>query len=458
MQSDPPAPHGSVYSHRGTRAVQRMVEHAPSTGSLALWVRHRDRDGAEPPLVTENDGTTISYGPAFERLPLPLQTGLVAHEVLHVALRHAPRYLELRHQIGDVDLELFNVCADAIVNSALSHLSWLDLGGGVLLEDLLAATLNIRQDAGKSLLEWDLERLYRALDDRGPSPRQPARKGDSRRSAGDQGTSPSAQGKAEQDQAAPVVPPDRRRDGPRAAKARALGRPGLPDLVPADAVSRPDIEAERSREWRERILRGHAGDGAHSMLRELLADLPKVRTPWEQILRTRLAHGLSLRPSLSWSRPSRSYIANRGRMGGGRRMPWEPGFSASKAVARLAVMVDVSGSIETRLLDRFACEIEAITRRMEAETLVVVGDDRVRHIGLFEPGRSSLREIRFQGGGGTDFSPLLMEAERWRPDIGVFLTDLDGPAEHRPAFPVLWAVPRAQAAMPHPFGRKLVLD
>jgi len=32
----------ALYRHRGTRAVQRLVEFAPSTGGLALWVRHRD--------------------------------------------------------------------------------------------------------------------------------------------------------------------------------------------------------------------------------------------------------------------------------------------------------------------------------------------------------------------------------------------------------------------------------
>ena len=58
----------------------------------------------------------------------------------------------------------------------------------------------------------------------------------------------------------------------------------------------------------------------------------------------------------------------------------------------------------------------------------------------------------------TEDTPLLREAERHAPDIGVFLTDLDGPANYRPAFPVLWCVPVAHATMPHPFGRKLVLD
>jgi len=449
---------GAVYRHRGTRAIQRLVEYAPSTGSLALWVHHRDLSDSEVPLVAANDGATIFYGPAFERLPLPLQTGLVAHEVLHVALRHAPRYLELRHQIGDVDLELFNICADAIVNSALGHLGWLELGDAVTLEDLLARTLHLDQGVESALLEWDLERLYRAVDDRDAAAERSGRTSRGRTSGGSASpaeTSGGGHGAGREDESPGARP---RRDGPRAARARAIGRTSIRDLIPDPESARPEAEAERSREWRERMLRGHAGDGPHSILRGLLADLPKVRTPWELLLRTRLTRGLSIKPSLSWSRPSRSYLANRGRIGGGRRLPWEPGFSSAKAVARLAVMVDVSGSIDAHLLERFAGEIEAITRRMETPIMIVIGDDRVRRVDVFEPGRSNLREISFRGGGATDFSPLLEEAERWRPDIGVFLTDLEGPADYRPSFPVLWAVPAVGAATPAPFGEKLVLD
>jgi predicted metal-dependent peptidase len=47
--------------------------------------------------------------------------------VLHIALRHPQRLLDLRQVLGDVDLRLFNICADAIVNSTLSHLAWLTL-------------------------------------------------------------------------------------------------------------------------------------------------------------------------------------------------------------------------------------------------------------------------------------------------------------------------------------------
>jgi predicted metal-dependent peptidase len=138
-------------------------------------------------------------------------------------------------------------------------------------------------------------------------------------------------------------------------------------------------------------------------------------------------------------------------------MPWEPGTSATRASPRLVIVVDVSGSIEDALLSRFAREIDAITRRTESELVLVIGDDRVRRVLHPAPGRSDLSTIEFQGRGGTDFTPLLEEAGRHRPDIVVVLTDLDGPARLRPSWPVLWAVPEARRHATPPFGRLVEL-
>ena len=44
-----------------------MVEFAPSTGGLALWVRHGDIVDDDAPVVF-TDGEPVLYGPAFERL------------------------------------------------------------------------------------------------------------------------------------------------------------------------------------------------------------------------------------------------------------------------------------------------------------------------------------------------------------------------------------------------------
>ncbi|MBZ8140729.1 hypothetical protein CLD22_12560 [Rubrivivax gelatinosus] len=447
---------GSVYLHRGTRAVQRLVEFAPSTGGLALWAHHRDRaaDEAAPTIAT--DGHTIWYGRAFDDRTLPEQAGLVAHEVLHVALRHAQRYGELQQVVGDVDLQLFNLCADAIVDSTLSHLSWLELpASAVTLDRLLASALGIEQSIDKALLEWDVERLYREIDDRRSEGRDGKRQGSKQQAGG-------ADGKASQRSSAESAQQSEegsgeRSDGPRAARARSLARGLVPDLLPGrHGAGSPEDEAEAAREWSERLTRAHAGDGLHSMLRTLLADLPKTRTPWEQVLRVQLARALAPRLEPSWSRPSRSYLANQGRMGS-RRMPFEPGHSQTKRVPRLAVVVDVSGSIDDTLMNRFAREIESITRRLETGLVLIVGDERVQRVERFKPGQSDLRDIQFQGGGGTDFTPLLEEADKHLPDIGVVLTDLDGPARFRPHWPVVWAVPEKDAHAQAPFGRKIVL-
>ena len=138
-------------------------------------------------------------------------------------------------------------------------------------------------------------------------------------------------------------------------------------------------------------------------------------------------------------------------------MPWEPGLAGTRRVPRLAVVVDVSGSIDEALMRRFGREIEAIVRRLGAGLVLVIGDDRVRRVERFEPGRATLAGIVFEGGGGTDFTPLLAEADTHDPDLAVVLTDLDGPARFRPRWPVVWAVPQAHAGAVQPFGRKLVL-
>jgi len=444
-----------VHTHRGTRAIQRLVEYAPSSGGLALWINHRDLCEAPAAVTAANDGCTIFYGPGFESLSLPAQTALVAHEVLHVALRHRPRYAALRGVLGDVDLQLFNRCADAIVNSALGHLTWLELPeSAVTLEQVLLEALNRRETPEQALLAWDLERLYRAIDDRGPSVPALGRRGASSRREGAQGSAGEQAGAAQEDGASAGT---WRPDGPRAALVRRLGGDVLDDLWPGPDEDHPEDAPEQARAWGERLLRAHTGDGQFSLLRTLLADLPRVRTPWEHLLRTHLTRGLSLQPGLSWSRPARSYQANKGRVGAHGRLPWEPGRTAARAVARLVVMVDCSGSIEDPLLDRFAQEVEAASRRLEARIIVIIGDERVTGVQTFEPGRSNLREIVFNGGGGTDFTPLLREADRHRPDLGLFLTDLQGPADWRPSWPVIWAVPVEYQDAAAPFGRKLVL-
>jgi predicted metal-dependent peptidase len=444
---------------RATRAIQRMVEFAPSTGGLALWMKHVDLPSSANEATIYTDGTTIFYGAAFEHLGLEQQSGLIAHHVLHVALRHPQRYLELNAVLGDADLKLYNICADAIVNSALSHLTWLALPqGAIFLDKLLSSVLGIDQAIETSLMEWDVERLYRAIDEvekagkPGRKGTQPDRDDHEKQAASGPGKK-SFSGEQSFDSSSPKA----RKEGAKIVGTKAIAANTQIDLQPAPQPDTPEFEAEQSRLWSERIERAHAGDGTHSMLRTLLADLPRVKTPWEQILRVNLARSLSAKAGVSWSRPARSYLANQGRSGPHRRLPWEPGASMVKPCPRLVIIVDVSGSISDQLLERFAVEIESITRRLEAELTLIIGDVSVRRVARFKPGISDLRDITFNGRGGTDFTPLLQEADKHRPDIAIVLTDLDGPINFYPRWLAIWAVPETFPMPRQPFGRLITL-
>ncbi|MEO1574918.1 MAG: hypothetical protein AAFU65_08155, partial [Pseudomonadota bacterium] len=244
--------------HRGTPALQALIERAPATGALGLWMAHVDvdRDGARVPVTT--DGTTLYYAAAFDQLSLDAQMGWVAHAVLHVAFRHVARREALRAALGDVDDTLYNVCADALVNSTLSHLDWLQLpGGAVRAEQLVERALGEPITVDQVLLRYDVESLYRAVDDRraNSSEARAARDGggDDDRGGGSRRRSATRQ---KNERAAHRGASGGRRDGPRSATARSMARTGQADLLPGDDPSAPEDAEALTRTWRERLVRG----------------------------------------------------------------------------------------------------------------------------------------------------------------------------------------------------------
>jgi len=63
-------------------------------------------------------------------------------------------------------------------------------------------------------------------------------------------------------------------------------------------------------------------------------------------------------------------------------------------------------------------------------------------------GAKMLRGFEFKGGGGTDFRPAIAEAAKWKPDLQIYLPDLQGNTGDEPPFQVLWAVPEGKAEVP----------
>lgn len=397
-------------SSRAARALAHLGEVDPALAVLALWCRHRDGEGA-----TRTEGDAITYGPAFERLGLPEQVGLVAHHVLHVALRHSARQAALAERLGAAfDPALFGLAADGIVNDTLLLAGHAIPRPAVTLTDLLEQAGMPEPSAVAALERWDADRLAMALHS----------------------------------------------DPKRAEKLRDWGKTRGFAVDLAAGEPQDEGRAQSVSDWRNHILRaleaGRKAGAGIGRLGAILADLAPEAVPWEVHLRGLLARALTERPHPSWRRPSGRWVARmaEAERSGGPVPVFEPGRQRMDHRPRIVIGLDTSSSIDAQTLRLFAAEAEAIARRTGAEAHLLAFDEAVFAAErLDRTGWAVLRDGRMRTGGGTDYRDLFEKAGRVQPSLMVVLTDLDAPLPAAPVFPVLWAVP---CAVPDPaFGRVL---
>ncbi|MEM8958040.1 MAG: VWA-like domain-containing protein [Pseudomonadota bacterium] len=428
-----------VHSVRATRALRKLSEEDPAFAALALWCEHRDGDTGA--ARARSAGTRITYGTGFGDLSLPEQVGLCAHHILHVALRHGARGSALKARLGDAyDDGLFNLGADAIANTTVEAAGYALPRPSVLLPDLVGRALSAPADAEQALRDWDAEKLYIALtrQDRG------AGMGDApsrTRAPSDAGTS--------------------------AERAGGYGKEqGFEEDLDPDGGGDEAEEAREDANWQARLAKAleagrQAGRGLGTVGHRL-GDIPRSRTPWERHLRRLVSRAVMPAPRRSYQRPAGRWLAldAAARASGGPEPVFEPGQRRDLRVPRLAVALDMSGSIPDALLAKFAGEIDGIVRRSGAETHLILFDDAVRNSCKLSPGtlRATLHKTPMARDGGTNLAPPLAAAAALRPSLTILLTDLDGPTGPCPrGLDVLWAIP-AEAPPRRPgFGRVISL-
>jgi hypothetical protein len=427
------------HSRRAVRALAFLAETDPALASLSLWCRHRDDDSV---ALAESDAATVRYGPAFANLTLAHQAGVAAHHILHVAFRHAPRSASLSARLGGAfDADLFNIASDAIVNEALQATGYVLPRPFVTLGGLLEQAFG-EVDAGRAALaRFDAERLYLRL----AAAQERPGSGKARRPGGAEGES----------------------EGTRRLKAWAEAQGYSADLAPGGPEGERARAAEDDGDWRQRVARamdqGRAAGRGLGMVARGIADIRPPATPWERHLRALVTRAVTEGPRPGHFRPSNRWLAREAAARDeGRATPaFDPARLRQRSIPRIAVGIDVSGSIDDARLARFAGEIAGIGARTGAEVHVLAFDDavrgRARMTGRDWPGE--LARLGLTGGGGTSFEGVVAEAAGLSPSILVILTDLDGAFGPAPrGLPVVWAVPDAAAAPRPPFGQVVDLS
>ena len=411
-----PARFDRVMSHstRAEPALARLPEVDPAIAALALWCTYRDGDGP-----TTTSGDTIYVGPEFPLLAISEQTGLIAHHVLHVVLRHSARRSAAQIRYGnEFRAKTYDLACDAIVNEALLR------GGHALPRPAvraadIVALLPAQKRPADVLADWDSDTLYAAMATSETKP---------------------ADGTVEND----------------TIKNYAATQEFEPDLQDSDP-DKADAEIWAGRVEQAMTAGQRAGAGIGAILTRF-GELPKAIVPWEIKLRRILNKALSQNPRQTYRRPARSWLARDAlaRQSHSAQPVFEPGFERDERRPRIVIGLDTSSSILEVTLNLFAAEAISIIRRTGAEAHLLGFDIEVHMRGRFER-PEAIAALTMRRGGGTRFDEVLSEAKALDPSLVVVLTDLGAPVGPDPIVPVLWAVPEHPAAKPD-FGEVFVLS
>jgi predicted metal-dependent peptidase len=160
---------------------------------------------------------------------------------------------------------------------------------------------------------------------------------------------------------------------------------------------------------------------------------------WRELLRRLWSD--TIPADSSWMRPNRRHIWNG---------LYLPGV-VREGVGEIAIAVDCSGSVNSRLLRLFEAEVCLILEGQRPQCVhVLYFDTEVHKVETYQAGEQV--HLNPVGGGGTDFGPCFdwLDEHGIQPQTLVFLTDLYGAfPDNAPNYPVLWASTGGRHA---PFG------
>lgn len=374
---------------------------------------------------TWTDGKSLGFNEDWAtETAMPQLEAAVAHHVLSCAWGH-----HLRR--GSRDRKLWQEASDYVVNLELQR-SGFKLPEGALIDQKYAG--------------MHVEAVYRELDMKRQGQDQGQDGSGSPQGAGGQGQGgdiPSPGSKSPQ--GAPGEP-DKGNSGAKGDESTGTIEDATDDTgdSPADASE----IAEQTSEWQEAVaqaaqiargcgrLPGSIDRGVENFLNS--------KVNWREALQ-RLVQARS-KDDYNWSKPNRRFMSQ------GIYLP----SLDSPHCGVLAWAIDLSGSISQENINQFISEVEEARSQLKPERIVIMGfDTQVREFFEFGPGDSIV--VRVRAGGGTAFDDPVNELERRdiRPEILVYLTDLDSSVfPQEPDYPVVWVSTQKERA---PFGEVIMM-
>ncbi len=375
------------------RARSILVLDHPFFGSLALRLDLVEDSRFETAAV---NGKEIHYNPEFIEELSPRETvGLMAHEVMHLALGHGWRK-------GERESRRWFTATDLAIN-----------------ENLIAAGFTLPKGAfiDPTYKALSAEEIYEKLPQQ-EKENKDEKKDDSRKE--DEGKK-GGEGKGKKKEDKKKKKKDKKKEDK--AETSDPGRCGT-------TISTKDKKEEKELkiEWEAavsqavQVARGDLPANIKRQVQEVLN--PTV--PWHILLRDFVER--TARNDYDWTRPSRRYI------GQGIILP----SLISEQLPEVVIAIDTSGSIDNKALSRFAAEASNVLGAYDTTIKIIYCNNRIQKEETYT--RADLpMKMNPVGGGGTDFRPVFNHLKKQEPTCLIYFTDLYGrfPTQE-PDYPIMW--------------------
>lgn len=405
----------------------KILECFPMIGSTALFMKHTRGTVA----IAMTNGREVVFGEAFFKLSEPEKNSVVLHEYLHCVLSHPQRAGLMRVEEGEKFCPLgFNIAADALINYTIRKEG--NNQNLIKLPDWAIDIDEIRKDLHNlDLIEKDdlkpnetnVEQIYKLLMLAKNMTEAP------------QETEGDPHGKRKAEAAAQSL-----------EKIKAMFDDEA-DLMPASGSVDELKDEIRQQTGRNNANSSIYGSDTGNILERISGDIPKAKVPWESAFRTVTAKHLSRDRIRNNRKPSGAMLSHES-MGGAKF--WEAGRMRTPHPTAL-IIADTSGSVLMDDYVKFLGELDGMRRRTNARLLFGQADTELREISEVKTS-ADIKRLHINGRGGTDFIKPLQEAEKLKPDVVIYMTDLDGSFPESCNVPVIWVSINRNKKTP-PFGR-----
>ena len=182
------------------------------------------------------------------------------------------------------------------------------------------------------------------------------------------------------------------------------------------------MRARQAAEMSGEVKRGLVPDEILRRIDELLN--PKL--PWQVILHKFLDR--RVKEEYSWARRNRRYAQH----------VYLPSLH-SHSLGHLTFAIDTSGSIDNDELQEMLSEIQGIQQVFTPEKMTIIDCDSIIHQVHEADQSTNILDLKFTGGGGTSFQPVLDYVEEHPTQALIYFTDLEGESTLSPIdCPIIW--------------------